>query len=48
MLIAKVLDLILIKRRSRSLVLRDKIIILSNKRDIIALMNIDDEEIFVS
>ena len=48
MLIAKVLDVLLIKRRSRSLILRGEIITSKDKREIIALVNIDDEEIFIS
>ena len=48
MLIAKVLSVLSIKRRFRSLILRDKIIILRDKYEIIVLINIDNEEIFIS
>ena len=47
MLVVKVLDLLFIKRRSHSLVLRDEIITSINKRDIIVLINIDSEKVFV-
>ena len=48
MLVVKVLNLLSIKRRSRSLILRDEIITLINKRNIIALINIDNKKVFVS
>ena len=47
MLIAKVLSVLFIKRRSRSLILRDKIITSKDKREIIALINIDNKKIFI-
>ena len=37
-----------IKRRSRSLLLKNEIITLNDKREMIVLMNIDNEKIFIS
>ena len=48
MLAAEALDVLSIKRRSRSLVLRGEIITPRDKREITALVNIDSEEIFIS
>ena len=48
MLAAIVLNTLSIKRRPRSLRLRDKITMLNNKRDITTLIDTSDEEIFIS
>ena len=48
MLIIITLNTSFIKRRSRFLLLKDEIIMLNNKREMIILMNIDNEEIFMS
>ena len=42
------LNTLFIKRRSRFLLLKNKIITLNNKREIIALINIDNKFFFVS
>ena len=42
------LSILFIKRRSRFLILKNEIIILNNKREIIILINIDNEKIFIS
>ena len=48
MLIVITLNTLFIKRRSRFLILKDKIITLNDKRKIITLMNIDNEKNFIS
>ena len=48
MLAATALNISFIKRRSRFLILKNEIIILNNKRKIIALMDINNEKIFIS
>ena len=48
MFIVIILNTLFIKRRSHFLILRDEIITLNSKREIIALINIDNEKIFIS
>ena len=48
MLVAEVLSVLSIKRRSRSLILRDEIITSKDKREIIVLINTKGEKIFIS
>lgn len=48
MLVAEALDVLSIKRRPRSLILRGEIITPKDKREITVLVDIDGEEIFVS
>ena len=48
MFIIITLNTLFIKRRSRFLILKNEIIILNNKREIIILINIDNEKIFIS
>ena len=43
-----ILNTLFIKRRSRFLLLKNKIITLNNKREIITLININNEKNFVS
>ena len=47
-LIIIILNTLFIKRRSRSLLLKNEIITLNNKREMIILMNINNEKIFIS
>ena len=42
------LNISFIKQRSRFLILKDEIIMLNDKREIIILMNINNEKIFIS
>ena len=48
MLIVITLNTLFIQQRSRFLLLKNEIIILNNNREIIALINIDNEKIFIS
>lgn len=48
MLVVIALNTLFIKLRFRFLLLKDEIITLNNKREIIALANIDNEKIFIS
>ena len=48
MFIIIILNTSFIKRRFRFLILKDEIITLNNKREIIILINIDNEKIFIS
>ena len=43
-----ILNTSFIKRRSRFLLLKNEIIILNNKREMIVLINIDNKKIFIS
>ena len=47
MFIVIILNTLFIKRRSRSLILKNEIITLNNKREIIVLMNINNETFFI-
>ena len=48
MLVVDALDLTSIKRRVRSLMLKDEIFTQQNKHEIIILININNEKIFIS
>ena len=48
MLVIIILNTLFIKRQSRFLILKNEIIISNNKREMITLMNINNEKIFVS
>ena len=48
MFIIIILNTLFIKQRPRFLILKNEIIILNNKREITALMNIDNKKIFIS
>ena len=48
MFIVITLNTLFIKRRFRFLILKDEIITLSDKREIIILINIDNKKFFIS
>ena len=48
MFIVIILNMLFIKRRPRFLILKNEIITLNDKREMIVLINIDNEKIFMS